>query len=127
VSSLFLTATVLQVYFKAPLFLFLGILLLTLPGAVCVNYFGLCLDLIKPKINWENEQQAVKQNFNVLFQMMAGIFAAGIIVAPGSLLAHLTALEVFICLFVTTGAVALMGYRYTIRAGCRLVGKLTTS
>lgn len=38
---------------------------------------GLIIDLYNPKLNWENEQQAFKQNFNVLFSMLLAILLGG--------------------------------------------------
>lgn len=41
-----------------------------LPAAL-VSYFGLLLDLYSPKLQWDSEQKAVKQNMNVLYTMAA--------------------------------------------------------
>ncbi|MHB8964217.1 MAG: putative ABC transporter permease subunit [Saccharofermentanales bacterium] len=55
--------------------------LAVIPGAVLLpNISGMVFDLYMPKIKWDNEQKAVKQNMNVLYGMLlAGAFA-GIIV-----------------------------------------------
>ncbi|MDD3268735.1 MAG: hypothetical protein PHX14_05390 [Syntrophomonadaceae bacterium] len=41
---------------------------------------GLIIDLYNPKLNWENEQQAFKQNFNVVFSMLLAILLGGAII-----------------------------------------------
>jgi ABC-2 type transport system permease protein len=46
--------------------------LLALVGAVPLNAAGLWIDLARPKLKWTNPQQAIKQNLNVVFAMLAG-------------------------------------------------------
>jgi ABC-2 type transport system permease protein len=46
--------------------------LLALVGAVPLNAAGLWIDLARPKLKWSNPQQAIKQNLNVVFAMLAG-------------------------------------------------------
>lgn len=38
---------------------------------------GLLLDIARPKLQWDNEQQAFKQNFNVLFSMLFSLLLGG--------------------------------------------------
>jgi ABC-2 type transport system permease protein len=45
--------------------------LLALAGAVPLNAAGLWIDLARPKLKWTNPQQAIKQNLNVVFAMIA--------------------------------------------------------
>ncbi len=61
-----------------PDILFGLVLLLVLPGAaILTNTAGILFDLIWPKLHWDNEQKAVKQNMNVLYGMLAAmVFAA---------------------------------------------------
>lgn len=40
---------------------------------------GLIIDILQPKLQWENEQQAFKQNLNVLISMVVSILLGGII------------------------------------------------
>ncbi|HHY81340.1 MAG TPA: hypothetical protein GX505_01515 [Clostridiales bacterium] len=42
---------------------------------------GLLIDLYNPKLDWDNEQKAVKQNVNVVYNMLAGILPAGLTIA----------------------------------------------
>lgn len=41
---------------------------------------GLLIDILRPKLKWENEQNAVKQNLNVLFSMMFAVLFGGAII-----------------------------------------------
>ena len=72
-----------QVIFRAPVLLFIGGLILTLLGATFVNYLSLYLDLMRPKLTWDNEQAAVKQNLNIIIMLFGTMSAAGGIGALG--------------------------------------------
>ncbi len=62
-----------------PGFLMSLLLLLVLPGAAALtNITGIIFDLIWPKLHWDNEQKAVKQNMNVVYGIMAAIVFAAI-------------------------------------------------
>ncbi len=39
---------------------------------------GLMIDLYNPKLDWDSEQKAVKQNVNVLYNMLIGLIFAGL-------------------------------------------------
>jgi ABC-2 type transport system permease protein len=56
----------------------LGLLILAtgwLP-ILLTSYSGLLIDLFNPKLIWDNEQKAVKQNMNVLYNMIIGVIIA---------------------------------------------------
>ena len=40
---------------------------------LCINLFGLCLDSRYPKVDWQEEAKAVKQNFNVMLELLASL------------------------------------------------------
>ena len=41
------------------------------PAAVDSNkHEGLMLDIVNPKLNWDSEQKAVKQNMNVMYNAL---------------------------------------------------------
>lgn len=41
---------------------------------------GLAIDMVRPKLDWDNEQKAVKQNLNVLLSMLVSILLGGAII-----------------------------------------------
>ena len=47
---------------------------------------GLLIDIAHPKLEWMNEQQAVKQNMNVLLHMLVGLLFAAVAIVPVLLL-----------------------------------------
>lgn len=74
------------VVFNASPLLILSTLAL-LPAALIIpNLAGLWFDLLWPKLDWDNEQKAVKQNLNVLFQMLVGIILGVTAALPALLL-----------------------------------------
>ena len=57
---------------------FIGMLLgISLVAIIPVIEAGLLIDLLRPKLKWENETQAFKQNFNVVFSMIFAILLGG--------------------------------------------------
>jgi ABC-2 type transport system permease protein len=68
---------------------FVLVCLATVPGAILFpNVTGIIFDLYMPKIKWDNEQKAVKQNMNVLYGMLtasAMVAVVAIIVVKFSL------------------------------------------
>lgn len=50
---------------------------------------GILIDASRPKLNWLNEQQAIKQNLNVLLHMLVGIAVAAALILP-VYLAHMS-------------------------------------
>lgn len=55
----------------SPVFL-LSALLLVLMASLLVNQVGILFDILWPKLNWDTEQKAVKQNLNSIFHMFLG-------------------------------------------------------
>lgn len=53
------------------------ILLLTLLALVPVLETGLIIDIHWPKLDWDNEQKAVKQNLNALFTILISVLLVG--------------------------------------------------
>lgn len=65
---------VVWVLFYLPVHMVLMSLLISLPCSVSINYLAILLDLKFPKLNWDDEQKAVKQNMNgvlIMFISMA--------------------------------------------------------
>ena len=63
----------------------IGIVLPSLPAAIAgmvfISMTGIFFDLNNPKLNWESEQAAVKQNLNLLMNMLVSVLVAAGIVA----------------------------------------------
>jgi hypothetical protein len=49
-------------------------------GSVFINYLSIIVDVIHPKLVWETEQAAVKQNINFVFTMLPSFGLAYLLV-----------------------------------------------
>lgn len=61
-------------------------LVLSSLALVAGSFTGLLIDAGKPKLEWVNEQQAIKQNVNVLLHMLSGVAMAALLILPVMLL-----------------------------------------
>lgn len=69
------------IYFiSIPWHLLLASFGLALISVVFINYYSILVDVLHPKLVWESEQAAVKQNMNFLFTMLPAAGLAGLII-----------------------------------------------
>ena len=61
-------------------------LALSLLAVAAGSLVGMLIDASRPKLDWLNEQQAIKQNVNVLLHMLAGVLIAVAVIVPVMLL-----------------------------------------
>ncbi|NTZ20310.1 hypothetical protein EXW96_23110 [Paenibacillus sp. JMULE4] len=78
-SSAFLLTALAYLLLQLPLLLVLLLLLVSIPATLFCCSTGVLIDLLMPKLHWDNEQKAVKQNLNGIYNMLIGILAAGLI------------------------------------------------
>ena len=55
-------------------------LILSVNGLLMTSMTGIIIDMHNPKLTWDSEQAAVKQNFNVMLNMLAALVAGGVVV-----------------------------------------------
>lgn len=85
-AGLLLSLALLTFYLKLPAS-FVLLALLALPGALLLsNLSGIIFELHWPKLHWDNEQKAVKQNMNVLYGILTSVLFAGLVLTPVLLL-----------------------------------------
>lgn len=108
---------------KLPLYLALLLLVLSIPAALFGSFSGLMIDVISPKLNWDNEQKAVKQNMNSVFSMIVNILVAGIVVAITFLL-DLNMMMLFALLLVLFSVITFVLYRVLITKGSKWLSKI---
>jgi ABC-2 type transport system permease protein len=110
---LFFVAAQFVLKVSAPVFI--GMLLLSLPGGVLLGYAGLLVDLARPKLDWENEAYAVKQNVNVLILMFGGMLMVVPVVVLGIFLVMIgMPLVTFAVLFFLTAGMAVGAHFFLI-------------
>jgi hypothetical protein len=77
--SIVMMLLVAVILIKPPVYLPIIILFLSLPAIVFISIVGILIDLNFPKLNWDNEVKAVKQNFNVVITLLIGVIIAAVI------------------------------------------------
>lgn len=67
----------LTMLFNPPVYLVVMTGILGIIGIIFSNFTGILIDLNSPKLKWDSEQKAVKQNKNVMIHTLLCIMAAG--------------------------------------------------
>ncbi|MFL0269129.1 putative ABC transporter permease subunit [Candidatus Clostridium radicumherbarum] len=70
-----------MVIFIPPVYLLLQLIVIAILVVLFSAFLGILIDLTYPKLDWDNEQRAVKQNMNVIITMLLGVVIAGLTIA----------------------------------------------
>jgi ABC-2 type transport system permease protein len=108
------------VYFGAPILMALLGLVLGIPAAAAASFAGILIDAAHPKLDWTNEQQAIKQNMNVLLHMLVGVVFALACMLPVMLL-NMPLAAALPYLVVLSAVLCALMIRGTRRAAQRIV------
>lgn len=76
---LVITAAVIM---KMPIYISIFCIIIGLAGMFFSATIGILIDIMMPKLEWDNEQKAVKQNLNVLFAVIPALIVGVITVVP---------------------------------------------
>lgn len=76
---LVITAAVIM---KMPIYMSILCVIIGLFGMIFSATIGILIDIMMPKLEWDNEQKAVKQNLNVLFAVIPALIVGVITVVP---------------------------------------------
>jgi len=110
-------------FIPVPVYLILLIAVVSILGIVFSSFAGILIDLNFPKLVWDNEQKAVKQNLNVVLNMLVSILSAGILVFV-SIVLHFTLWMTFSVIVVLFGILNLLLYNILSTVGVRLFEKI---
>ena len=77
-ASLLIMVIPLCILLRPDSFTAVSVCILSAVAVVTFNMFGLFLDLVSPKLDWDDETIAVKQNFNIAIAMFVMIVALGL-------------------------------------------------
>jgi len=86
---------------KFPLYIGLLILAVGWMGTLLISFAEILLDLFNPKLDWDSEQKAVKQNLNVVYSMIISGIVGGLTIyaasqfSPGIITAVLSAVFIY--------------------------------
>ena len=106
-------------FVPVPVYLIMLIMITSVLGIAFSCFAGILIDLNFPKLIWDNEQKAVKQNFNVVINMLASIVMAGIPIFI-SIALHFTLPMTLLVIVVLFGALDLLLYNILSTVGVRL-------
>lgn len=79
-AGMVLILTVLSVFLEISLPVALLMFVSALNAVILTRLTGMFIDASSPKLKWDNEQKAVKQNMNLIFNMLVGMGVAGLAV-----------------------------------------------
>ena len=78
-----LSAFMAMLSFRIPIVTTIMVVILTSAALVPISAVGIYIDLMRPKLIWNNPQEAIKQNFNVVIAMLLGFVLVTIFGAIG--------------------------------------------
>jgi len=111
------------VFIGVPVHLIIMLTVISLFGIVCMSFTGVMIDLLHPKLNWDNEQKAVKQNINPVFNMLLGvIFGAAIVWAVFKF--NFDAAATFGMIILVFGIIDFVLYKLVSTKGVKLFGEI---
>lgn len=111
------------VMFKIPAYMLVLLVIVGLIAIILSSFSGMVLDLFNPKLNWENEQKAVKQNINLIVNMLISVIVTVICIVAVVFL-DLTLLQAVIAILLVFGVVDVLLYIFLSTKGVELFSKL---
>jgi len=87
------------------------------------NFVGVSIDLFNPKLHWDNEQKAVKQNLNLLLSMAICV-AFGGLTFYAVIKLNLNPSQVVVGLVVLYGLLDSLLYLFLMKKGSKIFGKI---
>ena len=106
-----LTAVIaLAVIFPRFLVWFIPAIVMATAASFATTALSLTIDAIHPRLNWVNETQAMKQNFNAMISMLLSMLLLGALIAIPFLLLNATALVRFLAVLGALLAEFLLGF-----------------
>ncbi len=111
------------VFLSIPVHLIFVIAVMSLFGIVFTSFTGILIDLFHPKLNWDNEQRAVKQNLNPVFNMFLALIFGGALIWA-SITYSFNAVSTCGIIFLVFGIADLVLYKVISTMGVKLFGDI---
>ncbi|MGE5493848.1 MAG: putative ABC transporter permease subunit [Burkholderiales bacterium] len=86
-----------------------------------ISYAGLLIDVGNPKLEWINEQQAIKQNLNSVLSMLVGVLFGAIAIVPAAVFNTSLAVSAAYCLVFFLAMLLILRSRANTRAVDKLI------
>lgn len=101
----------------------LAALVLSLLASAVGALVGLLIDAARPKLDWLNEQQAIKQNINVMLHMLVGLLITAAVIVPVLILGMTLAMAI-VYIVVLLGVAALLMWRGVVRGSAARISAM---
>ncbi len=108
-------------YFGVSLTVVISSLVAGLVVMAATSYAGLLIDVGNPKLQWVNEQQAIKQNMNVILHMLVGVLFGAIAVVPAAVFGTSLIVSAAYCLAFFLLLLLVLRSRVNGRASAKLI------
>jgi len=108
---------------KLPLSLMVLMCVTSFLAILFSNFVGIIIDLYNPKLHWDNEQKAVKQNLNLMLSMVICI-AFGGLTAYAVIKLNLNLIQVVVSLIVFYGTLDCLLYLFIKKIGSKIFSKI---
>lgn len=117
---LIITVTVVLV---PPVYLVVQVIILAVLATIFSSFVGILIDLSFPKLHWDNEQRAVKNNLNVVILMFLGFAIAGLNIL-GIIILNLSLWTAFGILVILYGGLDVILYLLISTVGVNMFKKI---
>ncbi|MDF2502675.1 permease [Clostridium sp.] len=104
------------IIFKISILMLVMLIVISILGIIFYSFLGIFIDLSFPKLDWDNEVKAVKQNFNGFLLIVFLIIIGAITIIPFIFL-KLSLISTFIILIVVYSILSLLAYKLTMTKG----------
>jgi len=111
------------VLLKLPLPLMALICVISFLAILFSNFVGIIIDLYNPKLHWDNEQKAVKQNLNLMISMVVCV-AFGGLTAFAVIKLNLALIQVVVSLVAVYGLIDSLLYLFLKKIGSKIFSKI---
>ncbi len=116
-----LLITGLALFFGASVSVVLASLIIGIIVMTATSYAGLLIDVGNPKLEWVNEQQAIKQNVNVILHMLVGVAFGAVAILPAVVLGTSFIVTALYCLSFFLLTLLILRSRVRGRAAAKLI------
>ena len=91
--SIYIYVLIFGIAIRIPVLHMLIYFVLTVLSCGIITYMGMLLDSMRPKLMWDDELSALRENNNTFFNMAVSILIAGVLCGGGALLHYMAGLE----------------------------------
>ena len=91
--SIYIYVLIFGIAIRIPVIHMLIYFVLTVLSCGIITYMGMLLDSMRPKLMWDDELSALRENNNTFFNMAVSILIAGVLCGGGALLHYMAGLE----------------------------------